>query len=270
MSKDDVTEMVLQKNVFFNNHEGKKIAGVLDLPDGDGHFPAVVIVHGFKGFKEQAHLAAIANALANAGIVALRFDVSNGLGESDGDPFDFKFSEFLDDTTSALDFLQTLSYVDKSHIGMTGHSLGGQVTLILAAKDGRVKAIVPMCSVFIPGTTSSLVDPDGSWKKNGHKEFTSKTLGRTFKMSYKFHEDWSKYDAPEMKRIVTHIKVPTRVIQSGNDESVPLDTSHQLRESLNCEKELCVIKGAPHTFTETTQIEEVSTLVVDWFEKHLK
>ena len=46
------------------------------------HSAAVIICHGFKGFKEWGFLPDLADLLAQAGITAVRFDFShNGIAE---------------------------------------------------------------------------------------------------------------------------------------------------------------------------------------------
>jgi len=263
----------MEQKVLFRNSKAQKIVGLLDIPDNIDRMqpcPAVLVLHGFKGLKEQPHIDVCAKELCKAGFVALRFDSSNGLGESDGDIFDCDLTGFVDDAKCALDFLQTLRYVDKQRIGMTGHSFGGQVTIIMAANDARVKTAVPQCAVFLPEFSHSLNEDSDGWKKKGYKIFQSKTTGKEFKLSYHFYEDRMNYPGKKMKRLAAAIKVPTMVIHSENDEAVPVETAHKLFETLRCEKELHIIKGAPHTFKEPEHLKEIASLTVNWFSKHLK
>jgi hypothetical protein len=50
--------------------------------------------------------------------------------------------ERLWDCMRCVDYLQTLSYVDKDRIGCAGLSLGGEMAMWLGAMDTRVKATV--------------------------------------------------------------------------------------------------------------------------------
>jgi len=43
----------------------------------------------------------------------------------------------------AIDYLYTLSFVDKDKIGLTGHSRNGKLSLMAAAFDERIKAVIP-------------------------------------------------------------------------------------------------------------------------------
>ena len=49
----------------------------------------------------------------------------------------------------AVDLLETLPQVDKTHIGVIGHSLGGHNALFTAVFDDRLKAVVTSCG-FTP------------------------------------------------------------------------------------------------------------------------
>lgn len=44
------------KRVIFKNNKNQKLMGIINLPSSKPPFPAVVICHGFKGYKEQMHL----------------------------------------------------------------------------------------------------------------------------------------------------------------------------------------------------------------------
>jgi dienelactone hydrolase len=262
----------MQQKVMFKNSKGQKLIGILDVPDDIESIqpcPAVIVAHGFTGFKEQPHIEKCAKELCGVGFVALRFDSSNGVGESDGDIFDCDLTGYLDDMTCALDFLETLSYVDNERLGLTGHSFGGQATLITAATDARVKAIVSQSGTFIAERSKTLTGAE-EWKKRGYKLFPKTKRETEFKVSYHFCEDRFQYPGDRMRQIAASIKVPTMIIHSENDGSVPLDTGYELFDTLNCEKDMHVIKGAPHTFREQKHIDEVAGLVVEWFSRYLK
>lgn len=64
-------------------------------------------------------------------------------------------TKYLNDLTSAVDVLCTLSFVDKENIGAIGHSLGGQEAVWLSWYDNRIKAGVSSCGV---STIASIMD----------------------------------------------------------------------------------------------------------------
>jgi len=99
--------------------------------------------------------AAFAVTLAKAGFVAFAADyLRDGERTKPGrrpyDTTDF-YNEFPDwsihgkdiwDNMRAIDYLQTLDFVDPDKIGMTGHSYGGHSTIFAAALEPRIKVAV--------------------------------------------------------------------------------------------------------------------------------
>ncbi len=76
-------------------------------------------------------------------------------GESDGERYDevvanlrqrhpglTGLGKWVWDSRRLIDYIETLPGVDKSRIGMIGHSLGGKMTLYAAATDDRIRAAV--------------------------------------------------------------------------------------------------------------------------------
>lgn len=61
-------------------------------------------------------------------------------------------TKYLHDLRCAIDALVSLSQVDEQHIGVIGHSLGGQETLWLSWYDQRVKAAVSSCGFGLLST----------------------------------------------------------------------------------------------------------------------
>lgn len=56
-------------------------------------------------------------------------------------------AKYLFDLQQAVDVLASLDFVDAAHLGVIGHSLGGQTALWLAAADTRIQAAFSSCGV---------------------------------------------------------------------------------------------------------------------------
>src|SRR3546814_14861075 len=63
------------------------LRGVLQLPEGDGPHPIVIMAHGQGGLKEWPNIPSVSAVLCAAGIATLAFDYRN-FGDSDGEPRD--------------------------------------------------------------------------------------------------------------------------------------------------------------------------------------
>ena len=139
---------------FFS--KGVKLRGVLNLPEGKGPHPLLVMAGGWCYVKEIV-IPTYAAALAEVGCASLRFDY-RGLGESDGDP-----RQHLDpwgqieDYRSALSYAAGLPGVDANRLGVWGISYSGGHAMILAAIDPRVKCAVGNIPVIEGYQTMRLV-----------------------------------------------------------------------------------------------------------------
>ncbi len=116
------------------------LAGTLTIPKGQGPFPAVVLVHGSgpvnrneEVFNHKPFLI-WADHLASQGIAVLRYD-KRGNGKSTGIYREATSYDFADDAEAALRFLRSVPGVDVKRIGVVGHSEGGLIAPLLAARD---------------------------------------------------------------------------------------------------------------------------------------
>jgi uncharacterized protein len=118
-----------------------QLEGILSLPDGNGHFPGVIVCHPhplYGGDMDNNVVTAVCSALGKSTIAALRFNF-RGVGNSGG-----SFGDGIgeqDDLRAALDFLSTLKDIDSTKIGVAGYSFGGMVANTVAIIDTRVKML---------------------------------------------------------------------------------------------------------------------------------
>jgi fermentation-respiration switch protein FrsA (DUF1100 family) len=98
----------------------------------------IVLSHGYG--DNQAQMLPWAGFLHGAGYSVFTYDMRNR-GRSGGDAVTLGALESLD-LISAVDYLATRADVDGGNIGALGASLGGSTTLLAAASDPRIKAIV--------------------------------------------------------------------------------------------------------------------------------
>jgi pimeloyl-ACP methyl ester carboxylesterase len=110
------------------------IAATLNLPGGEGPFPAVLMLHGFGSSRDEVGnmYADAAAALADAGIASLRIDF-RGFGKSDGDTGDHTVDRQNEDALIGLTALLTTEGVDPARVGVLGFSFGGGAAIELAA-----------------------------------------------------------------------------------------------------------------------------------------
>ncbi|HCG64309.1 MAG: alpha/beta hydrolase [Spirochaetae bacterium HGW-Spirochaetae-4] len=147
----------ISEDMFFPQApEGFRLAGTITRPEGDGPFPAVVLVTGSGAQNRDEELLGhrpflvLADALTRSGIVVLRYD-DRGFAESEGDASDATSVDFADDAESAVNHLKTLPYVDAGNIGLLGHSEGAIIAPIVAQRNPGLAFLVLMAGSGVDG-----------------------------------------------------------------------------------------------------------------------
>lgn len=116
------------------DHKDWSLPGTLTLPDGDGPFPAVVLVHGSgpndrdETVYENKPFKDIADGLAAQGIAVYRYDKRTLVYGKDmiSDTNLTLDDETVIDAVAAVQLLSEQPEIDSSRIYVLGHSLGGQ------------------------------------------------------------------------------------------------------------------------------------------------
>lgn len=137
------------KHVTYRNL-GWETAADLYFPPGFDErktYPAIVSTHPIGSCKEQTAGNIYAKGLAQEGFVVLVHDASFQ-GASGGTP---RFMEDpsirVSDIRFAVDYLQSLPYVDENRIGAIGVCGGGAYTIHAGITDHRLKALVSITGV---------------------------------------------------------------------------------------------------------------------------
>jgi len=78
---------MIERKFIVSRPDNKKIVGIIAGLEPGKQKPALILLHGFTGFKEQEHVEYPAKKIARNGFVTIRFDGTNGLGESSGGYF---------------------------------------------------------------------------------------------------------------------------------------------------------------------------------------
>jgi len=256
----------MTKRVVFKNKQGKRLVGLIDQPKGKPPYPAVIICHGFKGYKEQMHLLSLARELAKNGILAFRFDFGNGIGESYGKMADIKFGQYLKDLKAAVDFISRQKIVDKNKFGLAGHSLGGQLVMHYAPSDKRIKVIADLAGVISSKADVRQMQQYQEAKRAGYFIAYSRSKKRSLEIKFEYLKDLLSYDTAEK---IKKIRIPTLIVHGTHDVSVPLGHSRLAYKLLKDPKKLAVIKNAPHTWRQPKYYKRINPVVVDWFKKYL-
>ncbi|MDE5879127.1 MAG: alpha/beta hydrolase, partial [Desulfovibrio sp.] len=134
---------VTMEKVTFPNLYKMEMAGDLFLPQGFDKakkYPAIIVGHPMGAVKEQSAVL-YAQKMAEQGLVTLAMDLAFW-GASQGQPRNAVSPDMYAETFSAaVDFLDSLPYVDKGRIGIIGICGSGSFAISAAKIDPRLRAI---------------------------------------------------------------------------------------------------------------------------------
>ncbi len=141
---------------FANPKEGNTLVGTLTIPKGEGPFPALVLVSGSGQQNRDEELMnhrpfwVIADYCALHGIAVLRYD-DRGVGGSDGEVMNATSLDFSYDAEAAFDYLRSRKETDASQVGILGHSEGGIINFMVAARRPEVAFLVSLAGPAVKG-----------------------------------------------------------------------------------------------------------------------
>lgn len=248
----------MEEHVEFKNAEGDRLAGVLHRPDGKAA-AGVLLCHGMESSKESLKLAHLGEALRRAGLAVLRFDFT-GAGESTGDFESITCTRQVDDLTAAHGLLKDRGV---GRVAIVGSSMGGTTALMYAGAADGVAALVTLAAPFDPRDLIKRDFPPEAcarWRAQGFIEFDGRRL------NVSFLEEALTID---VAAAVARISCPALVIHGDADATVPVAHAHALHGALSIEKELCILPGADHRFTDPEVRTEVLRRTEAWIMRHL-
>jgi dienelactone hydrolase len=245
--------------------------------------PAVLVAHGFKGFKDWGMFPPTAERLARAGFTAVSPNLS-GSGVDDSGEFVWPerfgrntFSAELADLRAVLDALVSggLDTAPPSAVGVLGHSRGGGAAILLAASDARVRALVTWAAI-------SSVDrwPDPAererWRAAGRLDVVNQRTGQVLPLYCDVLDDVERNRAAlDIAAAAARVTAPWLLVHGAADTSVLPAEAGRLAAAQPAARALR-IDGAGHTFGavhpwrgSTPELDRVIRETVAWFGTHL-
>jgi pimeloyl-ACP methyl ester carboxylesterase len=137
---------------YRNVGDNVKLTGTLTLPQGEGKFPAVLLISGSGSqdrdstvFGHRPFLL-LSDYLTRRGIAVLRVD-DRGLGGSDLGSLSVTSENFMHDVLAGVSFLKHRKDIDPQRIGLIGHSEGGMIAVMSAARSKDIAFIVSLAGM---------------------------------------------------------------------------------------------------------------------------
>jgi uncharacterized protein len=138
-----------------NKKEKIQLHGTLTLPDTSGIHTLVILISGSGPQDRNEEIAGhkpflvIADYLTRNGIAVFRYD-DRGVGKSEGDYGAATTEDFMNDALSVVSYFKKYPNINPGKIGLMGHSEGGLVAMMAAAKNKNIPFIISLAG---PGVT---------------------------------------------------------------------------------------------------------------------
>lgn len=250
------------KKVEFENKNGVKLAGRLELPLDMQPVNCAIFAHCFTCGKDLNAVKNISLALKQEGIAVLRFDFT-GLGQSQGDFSNSHFSSNVEDLQAAYQFLEE-NY--QAPTLLIGHSLGGTAALMAAGQMPEVKALVTIGSPCNPEHVLNLLEDDlDEIEEEG--EARVKLAGRQFLIKKRFVEDVKSH---KMKESIEQLRGRSLlVLHSPQDEIVGIENARLIYERAHHPKSFISLDGANHLLTDKADSAYVGQVIASWAARYL-
>ena len=147
--------------ISFRGSLGDQVPGYIWIPlKGTGRMPAVLLMYGLGGSKDDGGVNAAAQKLNENAMVAITLDWP-GTGERGSMPNEQRilgqaFDQTINDYRAAIDYLASRPEVDMQRLGYVGASWGAITGAAYVSRDTRIKAMVALVPVPNPllGTNS--------------------------------------------------------------------------------------------------------------------
>jgi pimeloyl-ACP methyl ester carboxylesterase len=147
---------------YKNEAAGITLAGTLTVPESRGPHPAVILISGSgaqdrdETIFEHRPFHVLADTLTRRGVAVLRVD-DRGVGGSGGSVSKSTSDDFAGDVLAGIAVLKARPDIDGRKIGLMGHSEGGIIAPMVAARSSDVAFIVMLGGTGLPGEEISVM-----------------------------------------------------------------------------------------------------------------
>jgi pimeloyl-ACP methyl ester carboxylesterase len=249
-------------------------------------------------------LAQLAGRLADAGIMAVRYD-TRGFGQSGGRAESATLLDYAEDVRTVVRWLAARKDVDAKRIAVIGHSEGAWVAMIAAAREDRIGALVTLAGAGSPGADLIMEQQQAALDRSqipAPEREARVALQKQIHAAVLTGKGWEgvplplrrQADTPWFQSVLTFdpaksikgVRQPILLVHGALDKQVPVAHLERLadlarKESKSKAVELVVVRGVNHLLVpavtgevaEYTELPDrnvsadVSTAVTTWLAK---
>ena len=217
--------------------------------------PAVLILHGFKGFKDWGMFPTLAERMARAGFTAVSFNTS-GSGVDQQGEFSFPerfgrntYSAELEDLGRVMDALAdgSLGVASTQRLGLVGHSRGGAIAILAAAGDPRIQALVTWAAI---SDTHRWRDQVAEWRARGRLDVVNSRTGQVLPLYTDLLDDLERNgEGLDLSAAARRITVPWLLLHGASDAAVPVAEAQALATAATrAPPRVMIFPDTGHTF----------------------
>ncbi|HEM5184363.1 TPA: alpha/beta fold hydrolase [Streptococcus suis] len=237
----------------------KTLSGIITAPENykDGHFPTIVLSHGFNNTYEQ--FEDYAQHLASLGYVVYRFDFYGGSLQSKSggqDMLDMSVATELEDLTQVVSHLSKEAYIDPENISLAGASQGGVVSSLYASRNpAKVKKLLLIFPAYV------LFDDVRETAESYGDSLPDVIIHRNARLGSRYLTDALAID---WKEEAGKIKAKTLIVHGTDDNVVPYRYAQEAVELIP-NAELVTVQGGGHWISD--DFNQVAYPAIDAFLK---
>lgn len=239
--------------------DGGPLRGEVRTSGGGADRPAVVLCHGFQGFKDWGFFPILADRLSRAGLTSVSINFgSSGVGndgETYSEPDRFGHGTISNDVADLDRVLGALAsgklirgMGPVASYGLFGHGRGGATTVLYAAAHDTVRALVTWAATARAHRWNR--DTVTRWRANGSLNVESPRTGEALPLYVDLLDDVERKGATlDAVNVAGRIGASWLIVHGADDESVPADEARQLYEASSKQRcRLVMIPDTGHTY----------------------
>ena len=151
-----------RKEVEFWN-DTVKLSGTLYVPETNRKLPAIIFLHG-SGPEPGTAASFYGDYFAKKGIAVLTYD-KRGVNKSTGNWRTATFNDLAEDAIAGFKLLETIPQIDKTKIGVYGHSQGGSICPLVLTKYPKLAFGISAASAGVSMEESDWYEVQNRFKK---------------------------------------------------------------------------------------------------------
>jgi pimeloyl-ACP methyl ester carboxylesterase len=246
------------EEVVFTNEKAEniKFSGTLTLPKNVNNPPVAILISGSGPQDRNEELLGhkpflvLADHLTRKGIAVLRYD-DRGTAKSEGDFSSATSFDFADDAEAAMKYLQTRGdVIDVNKIGFIGHSEGGLIAPIIAARNSNVAFCVLLAGPGVDGTEILLTQGKRAAELENYPAediaTSQKASRKIYKICANYQGEASKKEIraifDELKANITSERGKAELTETAINQQIQTFTSPWMRTFLGYDPQPYLVK----------------------------